>query len=1146
MAESSNNEDFPTRSIPGGSESDRPGDFPANPFELSKGDRVGDFEILGEIGQGGMGTVYKAHEVSLKRMVALKVLNPSIYSNPSLAKRFRREAILAANLSHPNIVPVFHIEDSEAPRYFTMELVQGKSLEDKIKKEGFLPPDQAVRIALQACEALQYAHEHNIVHRDIKPSNILLQNHTERVRITDFGIAQDITGKLAHVTEAGLSSPGTPGFESPEQNLGKELDERTDIFSLGMTLYYMLTGRLAYEGENRPQLALAFREQTPSLPCRFNPEISSRIDQIVMKMIAVDPEKRYPSAAAVALALRGSEPGPARFGYEHGGAIRVLRKYRKPLTLALPLVAVIIAISILVRFWPQSAYKYSNVENEVFRYVDKFSRDMPDEFVKSLYIPDHESGTVGYHQPSLKPYELLNYEQLEGAGESKPQLQSKGKGAYLHNAGGGEWWLLGGYIDLTDGTPVPQSEDEFAEYLPALTGTFFVARFSFEDRGFSRLSLLPFHIFLGDFKHQVVYARPVGESDVISWQKCEWNDILTVMGSASYCIESGSERVPKEQVQRYIDLADRLTNTYFKQEVVTLREDKFFAFPECQVGSVEDLINLLRECEEAQGIELHRAVALGDLEKLTSLLAERPKMVNIRLAGFTPLHLAAKLGNTTMAELLIDSGAESNPQDELLGRTPLLYAAMSGHRDMVKLLIDKRADVNAKGDMSGGTPLHKAAEKGFLDVVELLVSTGADVNTEDEYERTPLIMAVQEGHEGIAKFLIARGAKPGPKDKWGHTALHKTAEKGFTDIARLLITAGADVNAKNDSNSTPLEWAAAYGREGVVKLLREHGATLGTEIHNAAYQGDLDKAISLLEKDPNLANARAAFYCTPLHWAAQEGQKEAAELLVTRGAEPNAKDVWGYLPITCAARYGHKDMVELLVTKGADVNVTGPPGFTPLNLAAMWGHEAVVELLVAKGADVNAKNDSNSTPLEWAAAYGHESIAKLLREHDGTLGTEIHNAAYQGDLNKIKSLLEKDPNLANTKNATFGRTPLHWAAQEGQKEVVELLITKGADPNGKDKWGYTPLHRAAAAGHKEVAELLVTNGADVNAADDQQGLTPLHIAVIKGDGSIVELFVARGADVNAANNEGKTPLYLAIQYNHNEVADILRKHGAKE
>jgi serine/threonine protein kinase len=278
-----------------------------NQGQLPPGTRIDDYEILEEVGRGGMGVVYKAHEHSLNRIVALKTLSPSILHSASAGKRFRREAVLAANLSHPHIAQVFNLDKRPQPRYFTMEFIQGRSLADKVKSSGYLRPAEAIRIALQVCDALACAHRRNILHRDIKPGNILLENHLERVKVTDFGIAQDVSGLLAEVTQTRGVTAGTLGFMSPEQNLGEPLDVCTDIYSLGMTLYYALTGQVAYRAQNPAELAVAFRDQRPHPPSHFNPDVSADLDAVVMKMIAVDRSKRYADCAQVADALRSAE-----------------------------------------------------------------------------------------------------------------------------------------------------------------------------------------------------------------------------------------------------------------------------------------------------------------------------------------------------------------------------------------------------------------------------------------------------------------------------------------------------------------------------------------------------------------------------------------------------------------------------------------------------------------------------------------------------------------------------------------------------------------------------------------------------------------------------------------------------------------------
>ncbi len=277
------------------------------PFEISQ--VVDGFRILEEIGRGGMCVVYKAYEESLKRTVALKALRPSLARDFKVAQRFASEAVMAGNLQHPGIVPVFTSgRGPDNQPYFTMELVNGISARQAVSQDGPMAPARAVNIALEACLALQHAHDNNIVHRDVTPRNIMLAEPDGRVRLTDFGIARDITGQLAEITEL-PTSMGTPAYMSPEQNLGKPLDRRTDIYSLGITLYYMLTGKPAFEATNRADLALAHQMRPLIPPSVSNPAVGKQLDAIIQKMLAADRDKRYPDCRAVAADLRASLTG---------------------------------------------------------------------------------------------------------------------------------------------------------------------------------------------------------------------------------------------------------------------------------------------------------------------------------------------------------------------------------------------------------------------------------------------------------------------------------------------------------------------------------------------------------------------------------------------------------------------------------------------------------------------------------------------------------------------------------------------------------------------------------------------------------------------------------------------------------------------
>ena len=277
-------------------------DTEAGPFK--PGHVVDEFKIVEEIGRGGMCVVYKARQRGLKRQVALKALRPSLARNPAVARRFRRESVLAANLSHPNIVPIFsHGLDGASGPYFTMELVAGRSIGQRVADDGPMSRQAALGVAIAACDALRTAHRAGILHRDVTPRNIILEEDTARVRLLDFGIARDTTGSLTGVTHTGRSGAGTPAFMSPEQNLARPVDERTDIFSLGMTLYHMLTGSPAYRGANRAELALAFQMQKPRPPGAVRAAAAGALARIVMKMIAVDRDQRYRNCDELSAAL---------------------------------------------------------------------------------------------------------------------------------------------------------------------------------------------------------------------------------------------------------------------------------------------------------------------------------------------------------------------------------------------------------------------------------------------------------------------------------------------------------------------------------------------------------------------------------------------------------------------------------------------------------------------------------------------------------------------------------------------------------------------------------------------------------------------------------------------------------------------------
>jgi len=270
------------------------------------GKNLGNYKIVGKLGQGGMATVYKAHELSLNRMVALKVLSPQLSEDKAYIKRFQREAQAAAQLNHPNIVQIYAIAEEQGVHYFAMEYIKGKSLAQIRQEEGVLKPEDAVPIIRQVAEALAEAHKAGLVHRDIKPSNIMI-DAAGRPKVTDFGIAY-VSYANTKLTRDG-SIIGTPEYLSPEQCEGKTVDQRSDIYSLGVTLYELLSGKTPYEADTPVSMLMKIvKGEFPPLQ-EVNPNVPKSLQVIVEKMMFKDVQKRYQRMEEVIKDLLELEPG---------------------------------------------------------------------------------------------------------------------------------------------------------------------------------------------------------------------------------------------------------------------------------------------------------------------------------------------------------------------------------------------------------------------------------------------------------------------------------------------------------------------------------------------------------------------------------------------------------------------------------------------------------------------------------------------------------------------------------------------------------------------------------------------------------------------------------------------------------------------
>ena len=262
------------------------------------------YEIISKVGTGGMADVYKARDHKLNRLVAVKVLKPEFRDDKTFIAKFQKEAQAAAGLAHPNIVNVYDVGEDEGVNFIVMELVEGITLKDYIKKKGKLSVKEATSIAIQVSLGLEAAHNSNIVHRDVKPQNIIISTDG-KVKLSDFGIARAVTSNT--ITSNVMVSVH---YSSPEQVRGGYSDKKSDIYSLGITMYEMVTGRVPFDGDTSVAIAIKHLQEEMVPPSKYTPDLPFSLEQIILKCTQKSVDRRYNNLSEVIEDLKRS---PGRF-----------------------------------------------------------------------------------------------------------------------------------------------------------------------------------------------------------------------------------------------------------------------------------------------------------------------------------------------------------------------------------------------------------------------------------------------------------------------------------------------------------------------------------------------------------------------------------------------------------------------------------------------------------------------------------------------------------------------------------------------------------------------------------------------------------------------------------------------------------------
>ncbi len=291
--------------------------------EFHPGDQLDHYRIDGLVARSGMASIFRGTDVRDGRSVAIKIPHPEMEADPILFDRFQREEDIGRKLIHPGVVRVFHDED-RSRRYMVLEWVDGRLLRQIMNEQGKLPAERAIRITLEICKALDYVHSQGVVHRDLKPENIMIGPDDE-VKLIDFGIAANAGSRrltFAKLTEA----MGTPDYISPEQVKGKRGDQRSDVYSLGIMFYEMLTGKVPFTGPNPFVIMNERLLNNPIPPREVNPDVSLQLQEIIYRALERDPNKRYPNMHEFALDLEH----PEKVGVADREELRNWKQKRSP------------------------------------------------------------------------------------------------------------------------------------------------------------------------------------------------------------------------------------------------------------------------------------------------------------------------------------------------------------------------------------------------------------------------------------------------------------------------------------------------------------------------------------------------------------------------------------------------------------------------------------------------------------------------------------------------------------------------------------------------------------------------------------------------------------------------------------------------
>ncbi|XP_067678573.1 ankyrin-1-like [Haliotis asinina] len=591
---------------------------------------------------------------------------------------------------------------------------------------------------------------------------------------------------------------------------------------------------------------------------------------------------------------------------------------------------------------------------------------------------------------------------------------------------------------------------------------------------------------------------------------------------------------------------------------------------------------------------LHSACLGGDVDLVKNVISQNMLDINGRVhCGRTAVMMAAENRHRDVVKLLVDKGADVSVVDEtgdniihcacrggdvgvvkyILSKsmvdvdrrgsnkmTPIMVAKNYKHREVVDLLVSKWPDGSLKY-YKHRSILQSACQKGNIDMVKFILSQNTvSINTGWKATITPIMIAAEMGHKEVVKLLVSSGADVSLADNKGDNILHYTCQGGHTEIVKYILSQNmSDINSRGFQKMSPLMRAALMGHREVMKLLVSKGADVlqldqgGDNIlHYACQGGHIETVEYILSQNMSDINSRGFQKMSPLMRAALMGHREVMKLLVSKGADVLQLDQGGDNILHYACQGGHIETVEYILSQNmSDINSRGFQKMSPLMRAALMGHREVMKLLVSKGADVLQLDQGGDNILHYACRRGHiETVEYILSQNMLDINSRgfqkmnpLMNAALMGHREVIKLLVSKGADVLQLDLG--GDNILHYACRGGHIETVEYILSQNMlDINSRGFQKMNPLMRAALMGHREVIKLLVSKGADVLQLD-LGGDNILHYACQGGHIETVEYILSQNmSDINSRGYRKMTPVMSAGQEGHKEVVELLVENNA--